>query len=532
MKISGLFVGAINSQQHRWDHNLDRRIPLTWQRVFLRIARLSILDNGGTILHRPCILPLQTALHLFGNSGSRTGMDRRTSGRKSGNQRKAGKDATKHERDIGWAVQKVNRNTALSAAPWCIIGPDMDLPSSPLAVPFPDIPNVPGVTLRVSKARYRDWDRHDLTFVELAQGTAVAGVFTTSACASSEVEMGREQVKAGVARALIVNAGNSNAFTGHRGRAAVDQIVEQVADHLGCPAAEVFVSSTGVIGEPLPRDRAKEGVALALGAAPCDWETVTHAIGTTDTFPKGAVSHAMIGGAQVPIVGIVKGSGMIAPDMATMLGYVFTDATVAPALLQEMLTRAVSGTFNAITVDGDTSTSDTVLAFATGAGDAPALESWDSPGADAFFAGLKDVCRELAHLVVRDGEGATKFIAINVAGAASDESARKIGLSIANSPLVKTAIAGEDANWGRVVMAVGKAGEPADRDKLSIGFGGVWAARNGQPVDGYDEAPVAQHLKGEEISVEVELGIGDGQATVWTCDLTHQYIAINADYRS
>ena len=240
----------------------------------------------------------------------------------------------------------------------------------------------------------------------------------------------------------------------------------------------------------------------------------------------------MVGGKRVELCGIIKGSGMIAPDMATMLGYVFTDAAVAPAFLQHLLERANGRTFSCITVDGDTSTSDTVLAFATGAAGNASLASFDDAGADAFAAALEDVCRQLAQLVVRDGEGAQKFIAIAVTGAVSDDSAHRVGLAIANSPLVKTAIAGEDANWGRVVMAVGKAGEPADRDRLSIGFGGIWCARDGQPVADYDEAPVAAHLKEREIRIDVDLGLGDGRATVWTCDLTHGYIAINADYRS
>jgi glutamate N-acetyltransferase/amino-acid N-acetyltransferase len=331
---------------------------------------------------------------------------------------------------------------------------------------------------------------------------------------------------------LIVNAGNSNAFTGYRGREAVEQIMGQVAAHLGCAPSEVFVSSTGVIGVPLPKDKARAGVAAALAAEPCSWEDAARTIGTTDTFPKGAMSQAVIGETTVTLAAIIKGSGMIAPDMATMLGYIFTDAAVEPAFMQHLLSAANLETFSCITVDSDTSTSDTVLAFATGkAGNAP-LTSFDSPGADAFAAALKDVCRQLAHLVVKDGEGAQKFIAVSVTGAASDDSARRIGLAIANSPLVKTAIAGEDANWGRVVMAVGKAGEPADRDKLSIGFGGTWAAREGRPLADYDEGPVAAHLKGREITIEVDLGLGEGRATVWTCDLTHGYIAINADYRS
>ncbi len=408
----------------------------------------------------------------------------------------------------------------------------MELASSPLALPFPDMPPIDGVTVRVARARYKQWDRCDLTFIELAPGTAVAGVFTQSACASSEVELGREQVKSGTARALVVNAGNSNAFTGYRGREAVEGIMAQVAGALGCERQEVFVSSTGVIGVPLPQDRARAGVAAALDATPCGWEDAARAISTTDTFAKGAHTSAMIGDARVELVGIIKGSGMIAPDMATMLGYIFTDADVAPAFLQEIMSAANAQTFSCITVDGDTSTSDTVLAFATGKSGAPRIEAWDSVGADAFAAALTDMCQQLAQLVVRDGEGASKFITIRVSGAASDESARRIGLCIANSPLVKTAIAGEDANWGRVVMAVGKAGEPADRDRLSIAFGGVWAARDGMPVEGYDEAPVAAHLKGDAIDLAVEMGIGDGRSTVWTCDLTHGYIAINADYRS
>ena len=408
----------------------------------------------------------------------------------------------------------------------------MELERSPLARPFPDMPVIDGVTLRIARAQYKDWDRADLTYAEFAEGTAVAGVFTQSACPSSEVEMGREQIKNGAARALIVNAGNSNAFTGYRGLEAVEQIMAQVAGHLCCASGEVFVSSTGVIGVPLPKDKAQEGVAKVLTAETCTWEEAADTIATTDTFAKGATASALVGGKTVQISAIIKGSGMIAPDMATMLGYIFTDAAIDPAFLQQLLSAANQQTFSCITVDSDTSTSDTVLAFATGkAGNAP-LMSFDDAGADAFAAALHDVCRQMAHLVVRDGEGAQKFITITVSGAQSDASARKIGLSIANSPLLKTAIAGEDANWGRVVMAVGKAGEPADRDTLSIGFGGVWAARDGQPVADYDEAPVAEHLKGQDITLEVDIGIGPGRATVWTCDLTHGYIAINADYRS
>jgi glutamate N-acetyltransferase / amino-acid N-acetyltransferase len=403
---------------------------------------------------------------------------------------------------------------------------------SPLAVPFPQMPIIDGVTLRIARAGYKDWGRCDLTFAELAHGTTVAGVTTRNICCSSEVDLCRDHLKSGRARALVVNAGNSNAFTGYRGREAVDAIVAQVAAHLECTPNEVFVSSTGVIGVPLPKDKAEAGLRTVFDAGPCSWEDATNTIGTTDTFAKGATASAVVDGRKVNLAGIIKGSGMIAPDMATMLGYIFTDAAVEADFLQQLLSASNESSFSCITVDSDTSTSDTVLAFATGkAGNAP-LASFDDAGADAFASALHDICRQLAHLVVRDGEGAQKFIEIGVSGAVSNESARRVGLAIANSPLVKTAIAGEDANWGRVVMAVGKAGEPADRDRLSISFGTTQVARNGLPVDGYDEAPVAAHLKGNEIEIAIDLGLGDGRATVWTCDLTHGYISINADYRS
>jgi glutamate N-acetyltransferase/amino-acid N-acetyltransferase len=403
---------------------------------------------------------------------------------------------------------------------------------SPLARPFPAMPALDGVTPRIARAGYKNWGRCDLTYIELAEGTSVAGVTTQSRCPSPEVEWCRASIAQGRARALVVNAGNSNAFTGHRGRAAVEAIALRTAAHLGCSPSEVFISSTGVIGVPLPIDKAEAGLDAAYGAEPCSWEEAAATIMTTDTFTKGAVARAVIGDRTVSIYGIVKGSGMIAPDMATMLGYLFTDAAVEPALLQFMLSQANIRSFSSITVDSDTSTSDTVLAFATGkAGNAP-LATMDDAGADALAAAIQQVCLELAHLVVRDGEGAQKFIEVQITGAASDESAHRIALSIANSPLVKTAIAGEDANWGRVVMAVGKAGEPADRDLLSIRFGNTEVARHGLAVEGYDEAPVAAHLKGQDILVGADLGIGEGRATVWTCDLTHGYISINADYRS
>jgi len=394
------------------------------------------------------------------------------------------------------------------------------------------MPEIAGATPRVARAGYKDWGRCDLSYVALDEGTTVAGVTTQNICCSAEVDLCRANLAHGRARALVVNAGNSNAFTGQRGKDAVDAITGQVAGHLNCDASEIFVSSTGVIGVPLPIDKAQSGLRAVFDTAPCSWEDVTHTIGTTDTFAKGATASAMVDGRKVHLVGIIKGSGMIAPDMATMLGYIFTDAAVDAAFLQQVLSASNKSSFSCITVDSDTSTSDTVLAFATGKAGNTSLTSYEDAGADAFASALNDICRQLAHLVVRDGEGAQKFIEISVTGAANDDSARRIGLAIANSPLVKTAIGGEDANWGRVVMAVGKAGEPANRDSLSISFGATQVARYGLAVAGYDEAPVAQHLKQNEIQIGVDLGIGAGRATVWTCDLTHGYISINADYRS
>ncbi|WP_448583016.1 bifunctional glutamate N-acetyltransferase/amino-acid acetyltransferase ArgJ [Thermaurantiacus sp.] len=408
---------------------------------------------------------------------------------------------------------------------------------SPLARPFPDLPDIPGVRIATARAGYKAWARDDLLLLEFAPGTKVAGLTTRSKCPSPEVETCRRHLPYGEARALVVNAGNSNAFTGAAGRAASAAQVEEVARLLCCWPRAVFPASTGVIGVPLPRDKAVSGVRAAVAALGASgWLAATQAIGTTDTFPKAAFREAMLGNVRARLVGFVKGSGMIAPDLAasgaTMLAFVVTDAAVSPGFLQEALAAANAGSFACITVDGDTSTSDTLLAFATGrAGNVP-LTGIDSPGADAFAFALADLCRELALLVVRDGEGARKLIEVRVIGAVSDESARRVALSIANSPLVKTAIAGGDANWGRVVMAVGKAGEPAERDLLSIRFGGVLVARHGAVVEGYDEGPVAAHLAGEEVEVEADLGLGAGRASVWTCDLTEGYIRINADYRS
>lgn len=404
---------------------------------------------------------------------------------------------------------------------------------SPLALPFPELAPIAGVRIGTATVPYKAWTRDCVTLVELSAGTAVAGVTTNSKCPSPEVELCRANLPGGRARGLIVNAGNSNAFTGLSGRQAAQAQAARVAEKLGCAPTEVFSASTGVIGVPLPVDLALAGVDrahAALGQA--DFLAATNSIGTTDTFPKAATAAAMLGGTRVTITGIVKGSGMIAPDMATMLGFIFSDVAIAPALWQAMLSNAVAGTFNCVTVDSDTSTSDTVLAFATGAAGNPELTSMDDAGADALAAALGDVCRQLAILVVRDGEGASKLIEVNVTGAVDDASAKRVALSIANSPLVKTAIAGGDANWGRVVMAVGKAGEPAERDLLSIRFGDTLVANQGAVVPGYDEAPVAAHLAGSEIRLTADLGLGPGRARVWTCDLTHGYISINADYRS
>jgi glutamate N-acetyltransferase / amino-acid N-acetyltransferase len=404
---------------------------------------------------------------------------------------------------------------------------------SPLALPFPELAPVAGVRIGTASVAYKAWTRDCVTLVELTPGTVVAGVTTQSKCPSPEVELCRAKLTQGKARGLIVNAGNSNAFTGLTGRQAAQAQAARVAERLGCSPDEVFSASTGVIGVPLPVDLALAGVDLAhanLGQA--DFLAATNAIGTTDTFPKAATASAIIAGTRVTVTGIVKGSGMIAPDMATMLGFVFCDAAIAPALWQAMLSAATAGSFNSITVDSDTSTSDTVLAFATGAAGNPLLTGMNDPGADALAAALADVCRQLAILVVRDGEGASKLIEVTVIGAVDNASARRVALSIANSPLVKTAIAGGDANWGRVVMAVGKAGEPAERDLLSIRFGDTLVAQQGAVVPGYDEAPVAAHLAGDEIRLTADLGLGQGRARVWTCDLTHGYISINADYRS
>ena len=407
-------------------------------------------------------------------------------------------------------------------------------PISPLApTERAEMPAVAGVRAAVVRAGGRYGDRADLTLMTFAPETVVAGVLTRSACASAPVEWCRRQLARGTARALLVNAGNANAFTGHRGREAVEESARRAADAIGCAPEEVMLASTGVIGEPLeagPIALALSGLANSL--APGRWWEAAEAIGTTDTYPKAAVRYAMIDGTPVTLAGIAKGSGMIAPDMATMLSFVATDAALPPEVLQECLDVAVEPSFNAITVDGDTSTSDTLLVFATGAAANDAIGRADDPRLGAFREALAALCLDLALQVVRDGEGATKLVTVRVRGAMTGPSAKRIAMSVANSPLVKTAIAGEDANWGRVVMAVGKAGEPADRDRLSISFNGIRVARHGQRDPGYSEERAGEAMREAEIAIDVSLDLGGGEATVYTCDLTHGYISINADYRS
>jgi len=390
-----------------------------------------------------------------------------------------------------------------------------------------------GVRLASLACGLRYKGRDDLMLAELAPGTTVAGVFTRSLTASAPVLWCRDALKGGSARFLVVNSGNSNAFTGSAGVASVKRTVEKAAAVAGCKPTEVFVASTGTIGVPL--DDSKITAVLADGhkqLAPDAWNQASRAIATTDTYPKTATRTAKIGGTTVRINGFCKGAGMIAPDMATMLAYVFTDAAIPAPVLQELLAAGTAKSFNAITVDSDTSTSDTLMLFATGKAGNAAVSSAKDPSLRGFKKALDDLLLDLALQTVKDGEGATKFVEVRVAGAASARAAKVIALAIANSPLVKTAVAGEDANWGRIVMAVGKAGEKADRDKLSISIGGVQVAKNGQVVPGYDEAPVAAHMKGTDIVFEVDVGVGRGKATVWTCDLTHAYIDINGSYRT
>jgi glutamate N-acetyltransferase / amino-acid N-acetyltransferase len=414
---------------------------------------------------------------------------------------------------------------------------------SPLApTDVPDMPVIAGVAIGTAAAGIRYKGRTDVLLAILDKGTTVAGVFTRSKCPSAPVEWCRARLgggkssKSGLARALVVNSGNANAFTGKTGRQSTALTASIAAKAVGCQPAEVFLASTGVIGEPLDATKF-DGVlgSLATQTASAGWMDAARAIMTTDTFPKVATATVKLGKARVTINGMAKGAGMIAPDMATMLSFVFTDAPISANALQSLLKAGVEDSFNAVTIDGDTSTSDTLLAFATGTAaeqGAPKINRASDPRLKAFVKAFHAVLADLAEQVARDGEGARKLVEITVEGATSKASARKIAMSIANSPLVKTAIAGEDANWGRVVMAVGKAGEPADRDRLSISFNGIRVAQRGARDPSYDEVEVSNAMKQPKIRIKVALGLGKGRDRVLTCDLTKEYIAINGDYRS
>jgi glutamate N-acetyltransferase / amino-acid N-acetyltransferase len=409
-------------------------------------------------------------------------------------------------------------------------------PVSPLAPKggFPKLPRIAGARFAAIAAGVRYQNRRDVMLVHLARGTTVAGLFTTSTTRAACVRECQAnlvlKVPAGSGAAIVVNSGNSNAFTGALGDQAVAAITASVAEALDLPATRVFTSSTGVIGEPLPHDRITAVIpALVADLAEDGISMAAEAIMTTDTFPKGASATVKGEGGPIRIAGIAKGSGMIAPDMATMLVYIFTDAKIPAASLQRMISRNVGDTFNAITVDSDTSTSDALIACATGQSRAAPVKG---PVGKTFEAALRGVMLDLAHQVVRDGEGATKFVEVRVTGAADDADANKVALAIANSPLVKTAIAGEDPNWGRIVMAVGKSGAAADRDRLTITLGDLVLAENGWRAPTYDEAKAAAYMKGQNLLIHVDLGLGRGKRTLWTCDLTGRYVEINADYRS
>jgi glutamate N-acetyltransferase/amino-acid N-acetyltransferase len=405
---------------------------------------------------------------------------------------------------------------------------------SPLAPEsVPEMPAIAGLRLSGMAVGLKESGRPDLFLAELCKGSTIAGIFTKSYCSSAPVDWCRKALPGGTVRGIVVNSGNANAFTGKAGDRTVNHTVKAAAKLLGARQREIFIASTGVIGVPVPQDYiSRQLPKVHKGLRENGWTEASQAIMTTDTFPKVAVREAKIGGTTVRIAGMAKGSGMIAPDMATMLSFVFTDAAIPAPVLQTLLKRAGDRSFNSITVDSDTSTSDTVLLAATGQADHPEVRSAGGKLLADFREALESLMIDLATQIVKDGEGAQKFITIDVGGAASDAAAKRIGLAIGNSPLVKTAIAGSDANWGRIVMAVGKAGEKADRDKLSISFGGIDITRKGQPVPGYDESKVEAHLQGREIDIAVDVGVGKGSARVWTCDLTHGYIEINADYRT
>jgi glutamate N-acetyltransferase / amino-acid N-acetyltransferase len=405
---------------------------------------------------------------------------------------------------------------------------------SPLAPERPpDLPLLPGVRFATTSCGIRYRGRTDLMVALVEPGATVAGVFTRSLTPGAPVDWCRQCLPRGKVRAIVVNSGNANVFTGRAGRQVVQQTAAAMAKLARCHPREVYIASTGVIGEPPPGEKIIAGLApAAASAAGTAWLAAAQAIMTTDTFPKLATARTEIDGVPVTIGGFAKGSGMLAPDMATMLAFLFTDAAIPSRVLQELLKTANERSFNSITVDGDTSTSDTVLLVATGKSAHKRVARAGDARLKGFRQALDRVMIDLAQQIIRDGEGAEKFVTIEVSGAASGRAARRVGLAIGNSPLVKTAIAAGDANWGRIVMAVGKAGEKADRDRLAVSVGGVRIAEKGGPVPGYDETPVARHMAGREIRIAVDLGIGKGRWTVWTCDLTHRYIDINGSYRS
>ncbi|MEX2167385.1 MAG: bifunctional glutamate N-acetyltransferase/amino-acid acetyltransferase ArgJ [Methyloceanibacter sp.] len=401
---------------------------------------------------------------------------------------------------------------------------------------LPHLAVIDGVRIATAASGIRYPGRTDLLFVLFDPGTAVAGVLTQSKTASAPVDWCRAHLPHGMARALVVNSGNANAFTGRRGREAVELTAKAAAEAAKCQEADVYIASTGVIGEPLDARKIASRLGDLTGEAKGDaYEDAARAIMTTDTYPKLATRKAEIDGVEITINGIAKGAGMIAPDMATMLAFIFTDAAIEPPALHAVTAPLVEDSLNAITIDGDTSTSDTLLIFATGAAarrGAPRIARGDDPRLAGFRLGLAAVLRDLAQQIVKDGEGATKFVTVKVMGAKTKQAARAIAKSIANSPLVKTAIAGEDPNWGRIVAAVGKAGEEADRDRLAIWLGEIQVAKDGEVASSYREQDGAAYMKNREIAISVDVGVGKGAATVWTCDLTKDYIAINADYRS
>jgi glutamate N-acetyltransferase/amino-acid N-acetyltransferase len=407
---------------------------------------------------------------------------------------------------------------------------------SPLAVACPDIATIGGVEIATARAGFYKQEREDLVVMRFAPGTTCAGVFTRHGVGSAPVDWCKAALEATGGedvRAVVINAGCANSFTKGPGADATRRSAEAVAAVVGCRAEQVMAASTGVIGVLLNVSKIEAQTAgLASRLSADAWPDAARAIMTTDTFPKGAVAECAIGGVKVRVAGVAKGSGMIAPNMATMLAFVATDAAIAPAVLKSLVTAATVRTFNAVTVDGDRSTNDTLLLFATGASGAPRIEQATDPKLEGFRLALMGVLMDLAQQLVRDGEGATKFVRVSITGAESDASARKIARTVCESPLVKTALAGEDANWGRIAAAVGRADEPIDRDKLSIRFGPLWAARDGAVSGDYDEEAMSAYMKKPELEIAVDVGVGAASATMWTCDLTKQYVAINGDYRS